>query len=197
MDESLRSVGAGRPPLSSQVELESVPATESLTQGVTTLRALAYEDVVGSPEVGDVVLLNVTALDLELGTGGYALVAGIPDRLPADPEGPGHLVKARYTPLQMTVLGVDEQDSPHHDLLRDADDLAGMPVVVADLHSALPAIIAGLRERHARCEGRLRGHRRWRAAVGVLPHRRRVCVTPDGSPGRSRSARPSAAISRR
>ena len=59
--------------------------------------------------------------------------------------GPGHLVKARYTPLQAMVLGVDEQDSPHHDALRDADDLAGMPVVVADLHSALPAIVAGVR----------------------------------------------------
>ena len=32
------------------------------------------------------------------------------------------------------------------DLFRDSDDLAGMPVVVADLHSALPAVIAGLRE---------------------------------------------------
>ncbi|MEO8106539.1 MAG: DUF3866 family protein [Actinomycetes bacterium] len=110
------------------------------------VNALAYVDVVGQPEVGDVVLLNVTALDLDLGTGGYALVAGLPDRLPSDPDGPGHLVKARYTPLQMTVLGVDEQDSPHHDLLRDADDLEGMPVVVADLHSALPAVIAGLRQ---------------------------------------------------
>jgi hypothetical protein len=117
------------------------------TSGDTgTVRALAYEDVVGLPVVGDTVLLNVTALDLELGTGGYALVAGVPDRLPPDPEGPGHLVKARYTPLQMTVLGVDEQDSPHHALFRDADDLAGMPVVVADLHSALPAVIAGLRQ---------------------------------------------------
>lgn len=43
------------------------------------------------------------------------------------------------------MLAVDEQDSPHHALLRDADDLEGMPVVVADLHSALPAVIAGLR----------------------------------------------------
>ena len=30
-------------------------------------------------------------------------------------------------------------------MLRDADDLAGMPVVVADLHSALPAVLAGVR----------------------------------------------------
>jgi hypothetical protein len=108
--------------------------------------ALAYTDVVGSPEVGEEVLLNVTALDLDLGTGGYALVAAIPARLPEDPHGPGHLVKARYTPLQMTVLGVDEQESPHHEVLRDADVLSAMPVVTADLHSALPAIITGIRD---------------------------------------------------
>jgi hypothetical protein len=119
-------------------------ASPSVGDGRQVL-ALAYCDVVGRPEIGDEVLLNVTALDLDLGTGGYALVAGLPRRLPADPEGPGHLVKARYTPLQMTVLGVDEQDSEHHDLLRDAESLGQMPVVVADLHSALPAIIAGLR----------------------------------------------------
>ena len=46
----------------------------------------------------------------------------------------------------MTVLGVDEQDSPHHAALRDADDLGAMPVIVADLHSSLPAILAGIRE---------------------------------------------------
>lgn len=107
-------------------------------------RALAYPELVGRPEPGDALLLNTTALAMGLGTGGYALVIAVPDRLPPDPSGAGHLVKARYTPLQATVLGADEQDSPHHDALRDADDLGGMPVVVADLHSALPAIIAGL-----------------------------------------------------
>jgi hypothetical protein len=117
-----------------------------LDPGGAALRALAYTDVVGTPRVGEDVLLNVTALDLDLGTGGYALVAAIPAWLPVDPSGPGHLVKARYTPLQMTVLGVDEQDSPHHALLRDADDLEQMPVVVADLHSSIPAVIAGVRD---------------------------------------------------
>lgn len=110
------------------------------------VRALAYTDVVGAPEPDDRVILNATALLMGLGTGGYAMVVAIPNRLPTDPPaGPGHLVKARYTPLQTTVLGVDEQDSPDHDVLRDADDLDGMPVVVADLHSALPAIVAGAR----------------------------------------------------
>jgi hypothetical protein len=117
----------------------------TVTADGAELPALAYPELTGRPEIGDQVLLNVTALELGLGTGGYALVAAVPGRLPDDPAGPGHLVKARYTPLQATVLGADEQGSPYHDLLRDADDLAGMPVVVADLHSALPAVIAGLR----------------------------------------------------
>jgi hypothetical protein len=132
------------------------------------VRALAYPDLVGRPETGDRVLLNTTALDLGLGTGGYALVVAIPDRLPA-PAAPGrapvihrgpsrgtgvspvplpaagHIVKSRYTPLQTTVLSADEQDSPWHAALRDADDISGLPVVVADLHSALPAVIAGVR----------------------------------------------------
>ncbi|WP_286989777.1 DUF3866 family protein [Thermomonospora sp. CIF 1] len=109
-----------------------------------TVRALAYPALVGRPEPGDEVLLNTTALAMGLGTGGYAMVVAVPDRLPPDPSGPGHLVKARYTPLQATVLGADEQGSPHHELLREADSLEGMPVIVADLHSALPAILAGL-----------------------------------------------------
>ena len=108
------------------------------------VRALAYPALTGRPQPGDRVLVNTTALDLGLGTGGYALVVAVPDRLPADPALAGHLVKARYTPLQATVLGADEQGSPHHDVLRDADDLGGMPVVVADLHSALPAVLTGV-----------------------------------------------------
>jgi len=76
------------------------------------MRALAYPALTGRPQPGDLVLLNTTALALELGTGGYALVVAIPGRLPEDPAGPGHLVKARYTPLQATVLGADEQGSP-------------------------------------------------------------------------------------
>ncbi|WP_299950933.1 DUF3866 family protein [uncultured Modestobacter sp.] len=112
--------------------------------GDGTLKALAHPSIVGTPVVGDQVLLNTTAWAQRLGTGGYALVVAVPDRLPADPTGPGHLVKGRYTPLQVTVQGVDEQDTPHHETIAAAEDLAGMPVVVADLHSALPAVLAGV-----------------------------------------------------
>ena len=113
-----------------------------MTVAGAQVRALAYPRLTGQPEIGDTVLLNTGALDLGLGTGGYALVVALPDRLPPDSTEPGHLVKARYTPLQATVLGADEQGSAYHEILREADSLDGIPVVVADLHSALPAVLA-------------------------------------------------------
>jgi hypothetical protein len=118
-----------------------------------SIRALAYPALTGSPRAGDRVLLNVTALEAGLGTGGYALVVAIPDRLPADADLGGHIVKSRYTPLQVMTGSADEQGSPYHDVLESADSLDAMPVVVADLHSALPAILAGLRSSSATVAG--------------------------------------------
>lgn len=123
----------------------SVELSVALEDG-DTVEALAHPPLVGRPRTGDVVLLNVGALELGLGTGGYALVVALPDRLPPDSEGPGHLVKARYTPLQTVVLGVDEQGAPSHALLAGGNPLTapGAPVIIADLHSCLPAVLAGL-----------------------------------------------------
>jgi len=146
---------------------------EVVDDGGRRVRALAYPLLVGRVAVGSRVALNSSALDRGLGTGGYALVAAVlPERGVAEPGvadfgaaagaqgagaqgtgagagagagGPGHLVKARYTPTQAMVLGVDEQESEFHSVLADADSIDGMPVVTADLHSALPAILAGIR----------------------------------------------------
>ncbi|WP_415803589.1 DUF3866 family protein, partial [Isoptericola cucumis] len=49
---------------------------------VTQVRGLAYTTLVGDPDVGDRLLLNVSALARGLGTGGYGLVVG-----PAGPPG--------------------------------------------------------------------------------------------------------------
>ena len=97
-----------------------------------------------SPQVGDRVLLNVGALVMGLGTGGYALVVALPDRLPADPPTPapprrrppgqGPLHPAAADPARRRRGGL----AAPRDVLAAADDLGGMPVVTADLHSALP-----------------------------------------------------------
>ena len=89
----------------------------------------------------------MTAYRQHLGTGGYALVAAPDlDRLPAEEAVPGRLVKARYTPTQASVAGPEEPVAGGPGLDEGEGHLDGMVVVVADLHSALPAVLAGLRE---------------------------------------------------
>ena len=130
------------------VEITRAPSgARSLLPG-QRVRAVAYEALAGVPIDGERVRLEVSALDRVLGTGGHAMVSARLDALPADPPREGHLVKARYMPDQVMVTGVDEQGTAHHGLLSQPIgdlDLEGMPVVVADLHSSLPAVLAGLR----------------------------------------------------
>jgi hypothetical protein len=113
----------------------------------TEIPALVYTDLMAIPTVGDRVLLNVAALERGLGTGGYALVIAVMDaegRVTQPPQPAGHLIKARYLPLQAMVAGADEQGSAHHQLLAEADSIDGMPVIVADLHSALAPILLAI-----------------------------------------------------
>jgi hypothetical protein len=113
----------------------------------TEIPALVYTDLMAIPTVGDRVLLNVAAFERGLGTGGYALVIAVLDaegRVTQPPQPTGHLIKARYLPLQAMVAGADEQGSAHHQLLAEADSIDGMPVIVADLHSALAPILLAI-----------------------------------------------------
>ena len=139
---------AGRSCAELDVEITGAPKGASSLMPGLQVRAVAYEALTGVPVAGERVRLEVSALDRALGTGGHAMVSARLDALPADPPREGHLVKARYMPDQVMVTGVDEQGTTHHDLLSQPIgdlDLEGMPVVVADLHSSLPAVLAGLR----------------------------------------------------
>src|SRR5699024_8380996 len=80
-----------------------------------------------------------------LGTGGEALVVARPQALEPGVEPAGHMVKARYTPMQTMVDAIDDPSSPHYEVLQAAEDLEAVPVVACDLHSSLPAIVTGLR----------------------------------------------------
>lgn len=126
-----------------------------LNSGGDEIRALAYTALTGEPAIGETVLVNSNALRRGLGTGGDALVVARPDVDPALMEAPGasadqadadgHMMKARYTPMQVMVSAIDDPASEHYPVMRRAESLEGMPVVAADLHSALPAIVAGIR----------------------------------------------------
>jgi len=114
------------------------------------VEAVVYPDLVGAGQPGDIVLLNTTAVELELGTGGQHFVIAraqlgapvIPERVRRED---GHIMKLRYTPLQMRVLAAEEEASPYHDALRNADRLPGTPVVCLGLHSQLAPAAAGVK----------------------------------------------------
>ncbi|HJB09973.1 MAG TPA: DUF3866 family protein [Candidatus Brachybacterium merdavium] len=107
--------------------------------------AMAYPQLTGTPQPGERVLVNTNALRRGLGTGGEALVVARPQALEPGVEPAGHMVKARYTPMQTMVDAIDDPSSPHYEVLQAAEDLEAVPVVACDLHSSLPAIVAGIR----------------------------------------------------
>ena len=113
----------------------------------TSGRAIAYPALCGSCVPGDRVLLNTTAVDLALGTGGvHYVVARLAstEGVAFDAPSGGHVMKLRYTPLQLDVLSVEEPASPHHAVMAAAEDLDGMPVACCGLHSQAPLVAASV-----------------------------------------------------
>ena len=105
--------------------------------------AIVYPGMVGPVAPGDSVLLNTTAVDLGLGTGGVHFVAAVETGPELDPLPTGRTMKLRYTPQQVKVLTAEEEDSIHRSVLARAEDLKGTPVVWVPLHSLLAPAAAG------------------------------------------------------
>ncbi|MFA4028821.1 MAG: hypothetical protein GDYSWBUE_000885 [Candidatus Fervidibacterota bacterium] len=107
--------------------------------------AFNYVSLTGRANAGDVVLLNVCAVRLGLGTGGYHfVVANMTNPTNAEMM-QGHIVKMRYSPHQVNVLSVEAQESRHHELFRECHSIDGMPVIVGQLHSMLAPAAAGFK----------------------------------------------------
>lgn len=107
--------------------------------------ALCLPQLTGPCAEGDRVLLNTTAVDLGLGTGGAHFVVAREGWGYADASG-GHIMKLRYTPLQRDVLAVEEPASGHAAALAGGDDLAGIPVVCCALHSHVLPVAAAVKQ---------------------------------------------------
>jgi hypothetical protein len=111
----------------------TVVGTDPLTVrvGDEERRAWADETLVGEVREGDEVVVNVEALDLDLGSGGFDVVhvnltRGLEGR---GADGP-HVMKLNYTSLQHPVAPVEESAG-------EAAAAAGMPVLVVFLHGQL------------------------------------------------------------
>lgn len=100
-------------------------------------RTYALTQLTGGVEEGDEVVVNTTAVELDLGTGGWHFLHwNLARRTWSQPSG-GHLVKLRYTSLQLDVDAAE---------LRRQDDLPerlpATPVVACSVHSQVAAVAA-------------------------------------------------------
>jgi Protein of unknown function (DUF3866) len=102
-------------------------------------RAYVLTELIGPVGVGERVVLNTTAVDLGLGTGGWHVVHWNLARDGWSQPGPGHIMKLRYTSLQVDTGAAEE----HRPDLPEALD--GMPVVACSLHSQVAVVAAVVR----------------------------------------------------
>lgn len=109
--------------------------------------AICYPELTGPVTPGDSVILNTNAVELGLGTGGYHFVMWVEERgCLGQASGPGHIIKARYTPFQVCCLAAEEEGSRYHEALREYTSIRGMPVVTCELHSMVAPVVAGIKE---------------------------------------------------
>ena len=174
-----RPGGERRVPLS--LRRGTSPACWSATTGWRGSRStespcVAYPRLTGPVALGDEVVVNTQARDLELGSGGFdVLYANLTRGLELAAEPGAHVMKLPYTPVQAAVRHAEEDGS-------STDSLDGMPVVCCSLHSQLAPVCAGARGP----AGRLRATRGRRAAGRALGHRSRAASARLCSATRSR-----------
>lgn len=106
-------------------------------------KAINFPALTGKARVGDEVVLNTTAVRLNLGSGGSHFVMAIIGQQQSL-QGQGHIMKLRYTPNQGRVLSVEEQESNDHQTMVEANSLDKMPVIVGSLHSMLAPVCLAL-----------------------------------------------------
>lgn len=134
--------------------------------------ATCYPDLTGPVTPGANVIVNTTAVRLGLGSGGAHFVMWVEGRGSVAGRLGGHIMKLRYTPMQV-ACGSAEEDVAKLEAINAFTGLNSMPVVVCELHSMLAPAAAGLAA----------GAAGTRAAVGRSP-----AGLPAGSPNPSRPA---------
>lgn len=104
-------------------------------------RAYCFTKLNGTVAVGNDVVINTTAVDLSLGTGGWHFIVWNLANNEVDTPRGGHIMKLRYTPLQLDT-GVAEE---FEDWDNSKSSIDGLPVIAAPLHSQIPAITTYLK----------------------------------------------------
>lgn len=115
--------------------------------GIAEETAINFPPMTGKVQMGDHVVLNTTAVELALGSGGnHFVMHRFGHMLNGGVSANRHIMKMRYTPVQIATGSCEEQGSPYHGMFLNKDSLEGMPVMVGELHSMLPIAVSYLQE---------------------------------------------------
>jgi hypothetical protein len=99
---------------------------------------IAYPRLTGPVALGDDVIVNTQARELELGSGGFdVLYVNLTRGLDLEANPDAHVMKLPYTPAQAAVRHVEEEAAL-------TASLAALPVVCCSLHSQLAPVCAGI-----------------------------------------------------
>ena len=107
--------------------------------------AINYNKMTGAIKLGDTVIVNTTAVELGLGTGGVDFVINNLDIAEKEFKEDGHIMKLRYTPLQIKCLSAESEESEYHDVFLDFESLEDHICIVGSLHSMLAPIVSTLK----------------------------------------------------
>ena len=105
-----------------------------------------YNSLTGQTQIGDKVLLNSTAIELQLGTGGFHFIVANLSRPSVNNLDQGHIMKLKYTPMQINCLSVESQESQYHNIFNEFESLEDMPIIIGSLHSMLAPCSIYLKE---------------------------------------------------
>lgn len=111
----------------------------------TNSKAINYNKLTGRVSIGDIVIVNTTAVELSLGTGGVHFVIFNYSNENKNTEGQGHIMKLRYTPHQIRCLAAEEENSPYYEVFQNFKSLDGHIFIIGSLHSMLAPIVAMLK----------------------------------------------------
>lgn len=103
-------------------------------------KAVNYKVFTGEVHLKDKVVLNTTAIELNLGTGGFHYIMYNYENESMELKGTGHIMKLRYTPYQLRCLVAEEEESPYHNIFKEFKSLEGHICISATLHSMIGPI---------------------------------------------------------
>lgn len=108
----------------------------------TDIKGVGYRHFLKDLSRGQKVLVNTTAVDMNLGTGGFHYIVANLDKPQVSHKNQGHIMKLKYTPLQFAAPVVEELEEYQEKETLYIDGI----IIVTMLHSQIAPLVIFLKK---------------------------------------------------